>query len=238
MMENIYFEFKQFRVRHDRCAMKIGTDGVMLGAWCDVGQATAILDIGTGTGIIALLAAQRSNARIIGIDIDREAVEQACENAMNSPWPDRISIFNYDALSCSCMFSEHSFDLIVSNPPFYENALDSTDKRRNSARNESSLPFESLIDTVTTLLHVKGRFNVILPYVSAERFIYNCWERGLYLYRRTNVYTKSGKKASRVMLGFSFQKQSPEETVLFIRKSDGTLTPEYIALVGDYYVKL
>lgn len=238
MMEKIYFEFKQFRVRHDRCAMKIGTDGVMLGAWCDAGQATTILDIGTGTGIIALLAAQRSNARIVGIDIDREAVEQACENAMNSPWPDRISIFNGDVLSCSSMFSEHSFDLIVSNPPFYENALDSTDSRRNCARNESSLPFESLIDIVITLLHVQGRFNVILPSASAERFIYSCWERGLYLYRRTNVYTKSGKKASRVMLGFSFQKQLSEETVLFIRKSDGTLTSEYMALVGDYYVKL
>lgn len=130
-MPNPYFSFKQFTVYHDRCAMKVGTDGVLLGAWADVVSARNILDIGTGTGLISLMMAQRCNARIRAVDIDADAVEQARGNVAASPWQDRIEVELQDI----CHFtSETLFDVIVSNPPYFTDSLKCPGKQRNIAR--------------------------------------------------------------------------------------------------------
>ena len=138
-MPNPYFSFKQFTVYHDRCAMKVGTDGVLLGAWTDVSGARDILDIGTGTGLIALMLAQRSEAHIVAVDIDEDAVKQAKENVEKSPWPGRIEVERHDIC---CFNSDIRYDVIVSNPPYFFNSLKCPDGQRNIARHTVGLNFE------------------------------------------------------------------------------------------------
>lgn len=141
-MPNPYFKFKQFTVYHDRCAMKVGTDGVLLGAWAQVDNARRILDVGTGTGLIALMTAQRSQAHIMGIDIDEKAVGQAEENVKASPWKERISICRKDVMQM-CREVDGTFDAIVSNPPYFVENVHCPDARRNVARHTGVLPLAS-----------------------------------------------------------------------------------------------
>lgn len=156
-MPNPYFKFKQFTVFHDRCAMKVGTDGVLLGAWVQVDTAKRVLDIGTGTGLIALMVAQRSAACVVGTDIDGEAVEQAMENVNASPWKNRICICRKDVMQ---MNGEEygSFDVIVSNPPYFVEEVRCLDERRDTARHTGNLTFGNLLTAVEKLLTEDGVF--------------------------------------------------------------------------------
>ena len=160
-MPNPYFAFKQFTVRHDRCAMKVGTDGVLLGAWTDLSHSRRILDIGTGTGLIALMLAQRCmDARITAIDLDSAAVEQAQENIQASPWKDRIEALQQDI----CTYHPNgTFDTIVSNPPYFIDSLKCPDGQRSTARHTDTLDADRLIGKVSELLTSDGRFSIILP---------------------------------------------------------------------------
>jgi tRNA1Val (adenine37-N6)-methyltransferase len=152
------FRFKQFSVDDSKCAMKVGTDAVLLGAWADVTCAETILDIGTGCGLIALMAAQRSNAHITAIDIDESTTLQSKENFLSSPWHDRLEAIHIEQFQ-----PDYLFDLIICNPPFFKNALKTPFHERNLARHNDSLSFESLVSHVNILLSENGKFFFILP---------------------------------------------------------------------------
>ncbi len=170
------FSFKQFSVQQDRCAMKVGTDGVLLGAWCPIdNNPFSILDIGTGTGIIALMLAQRSHAdQIDALEIDEDAYEQAVENFENSPWSDRLFCF-HAGLDEFVDEPEDEYDLIVSNPPFYSEDYKTDNSQRVLARFQDAMPFEELVQAADLLLlSENGIFSVIIPYKEEERFIDLC----------------------------------------------------------------
>lgn len=234
-MGNPDFIFKQFAIRQDRCAMKVGTDGVLLGAWADMTGCRKILDIGTGTGLIAIMAAQRCpDVRITGIEIDRDAAEQASQNASDSPWGDRISIINADIRQ---FHSDDTYDAILSNPPYFSRALHSPDGGRNSARHDDSLSFPELTNASARLLSPQGVLHVIIPSESVPAFTGAAATSGLQLHRISQVITRCGKAPKRTMLSFGkyFSEVISEE--LAIAGDDGNETREYVRLVKDFYLK-
>lgn len=233
-MSEQFFQFKRFAVRQDRCAMKVGTDGVLLGAWVDPGQARQILDIGTGTGLIALMLAQRSSASIEAIEIDEQAFGQACDNVKQSPWSDRIKVMH---TSLQDFRPGHRYDLIVSNPPYFIDSFPASDQARNFARQAStSLSFGELLHGVVRLLHVTGRFCVILPFREARLFRESAEQSGLFCNIMVNVRTGSGKPCKRVMMEFSRMEHELMEYELVLHEKEREFTPEYRKLTGDYYL--
>lgn len=235
-MSNSYFRFKQFTVWHDRCAMKVGTDGVLLGAWAGTGQSKQILDVGTGTGLIALLLAQRNpEARITALEIDEAAASQAEDNVAHSPWADRIEVVCNDF---HFFQTEKKFDLIVSNPPYFVDALNCPDKQRNLARHACELNYELLFSRSAHLLWEQGSVSIIIPAEVERLVIDTAWKYKLYPDRRLRVFTKPGKPCRRVLLSFSFQERECTEEELCIEVVHHQYTPEYIALTRDFYLKM
>lgn len=182
------FQFKQFSLEQDRCAMKVGTDGVLLGAWTPItNNPFSILDIGTGTGVIALILAQRSTAeQIDALEIDQEAYEQAVDNFENSPWSDRLFCF-HAGLDEFVEEPEEEYDLIVSNPPFYSEDYKTENKQRDLARFQEAMPFNNLVEAAALLLSENGIFSVIIPYKEEQRFLVLANEYGLYPVKITRV---------------------------------------------------
>ena len=235
-MRNPFFSFKQFTVRHDRCAMKVGTDGVLLGAWTDVRQARSILDVGTGTGLIALMLAQRSpQARIVGIDIDEAAVGQANENMLASPWADRLTARCQDVRS---LCPEVRYDTIVSNPPYFIDSLKCPDEQRTTARHTDTLDIRSLLESVSMLLSEQGRFSIILPAEQTDLLVQAAAEVGLYPTRYTAVITRPGLPPKRTLmeLGRSSMTCQPDELVIELERH--VYSEDYIALTRDFYLKM
>ena len=182
------FNFKQFTIKQDRCAMKIGTDGVLLGAWSPIpDNCYSVLDIGTGTGIIALMIAQRSNAnQIDALEIDESAYEQATENFENTPWSDRLFCF-HAGLDELIDEPEDEYDLIISNPPFYTENFKTENDQRDLARFEDAMPFEMLVEAADLLLSENGIFSVIIPFKEEEYFIDLAKEFELFPIKLTRV---------------------------------------------------
>jgi tRNA1Val (adenine37-N6)-methyltransferase len=237
-MNDSSFHFKQFTIDQDRCAMKVGTDGVLLGAWVKVNEAKSILDIGTGTGLIALMLAQKSDAIIDAIDIDKDAFEQAKKNVANSKWHSRIHIF-HSSLQEFSNSSKDKYDLIVSNPPFFSDAYKAGTEARNIARHtDETLSFDDLISGVKKLLTSGGKFCVILPFKEGNDFIEKSQANDLPIQKLTRVKTKSDKQEKRLMIEFGFQKSNPVEDDIIIQEEDLTFTKEYIELTKDYYIGL
>lgn len=234
-MPNPYFQFKQFTVYHDRCAMKVGTDGVLLGAWADTAASRRILDIGTGTGLIALMLAQRSTAYITAIDIDTEAVAQARENILASPWQHRIEVYRQDV--CTFLPNEQ-FDTIVSNPPYFEQSLKGPDPQRNTARHTDTLNATELFRKVTDFLHPEGHFSLIIPAEQTDGAIRTGEEHGLYLSRHTAVITRPGLPPKRALLEFRKTKQTCRYNELVIELDRHVYSEDYIALTRDFYLKM
>lgn len=234
-MSNPYFSFKQFTVYHDCCAMKVGTDGVLLGAWADVSDSHEILDIGTGTGLISLMLAQRSEAHILALDIDEDAVRQAKENVKNSPWPDRIDVELHDAC---CFDTDVRYDVIVSNPPYFVNSLKCPDEQRNTARHTDELDFVSLIKSAERCLSLSGRFSVVIPAAGMAEFVKTASDRKLFLSRCTWVKTKPDAAPKRVLAEFRKQPTACAEDSLVIELSRHVYSEEYIALTKDFYLKM
>ena len=232
------FQFKEFSVRHDRCSMKVGTDGVLLGSWAGQlstinYQLSTVLDIGTGSGLIALMLAQRfPEARIMGIDIDLASVEQARENVAASPFENRIGIRHASLVD----FCEGTYQLIVSNPPFYEEDTQSKTAQMHRAKHTSSLTFGQLIEGVDRLLDKDGMFEVIVPYSAAERFIGEAAMRGLYLIRRCNVKGSPTRPFKRAMMTFGRTPRKTEHTLLIIRTPQNTYSEEYKRLTQAFYL--
>lgn len=235
-MPNPYFSFKKFTVYHDRCAMKVGTDGVLLGAWTDLSASRNVLDIGTGTGLISLMLAQRNeNIQITAIDIDSQAVGQAGENIDSSPWRDRINVRLQDITNYQPAVL---FDTIVSNPPYFADSLKCPDAQRNTARHTDTLSVETLLSKSSGLLHDHGKVSFIFPFDQTERIIQKAKEVGLYLSRHTIVKPRPDLPPKRSLLEFSKKEEPYKEEVLTIELSRHVYTDEYIALTGEFYLKM
>ena len=235
-MPNSYFQFKQFTIEQDRCAMKVGTDGVLLGAWTDVSDAQSILDIGTGTGLIALMLAQRSSAAIYGIEIDENATAQAVENVNNSPWSERIKIETV-SLQTFVKNTNCRFDLIVSNPPYFNKSLKNPNAQRSVARHMDSLSQKDLITAACALLSVVGRLSVILPTAEGLEFILQAKEFGLYCSKKTRVIPRIGALEKRLLLEFSRIKDVCKEDYLLIEKERHDYSDEFRSLTKEYYLE-
>jgi tRNA1Val (adenine37-N6)-methyltransferase len=229
------FRFKHFEINQADCAMKVGTDGVLLGAWTAVKDAKHVLDIGTGTGLLALMIAQKSTAAIDAIEINRAAYFQALKNIDKSDW--RMRINPVHASLQEYVGSGKKYDLIISNPPFFINAHKSTYDERNIARHtDESLSFDALIDGVISLLDEKGRFCLILPMKESQIFLSLCEKKGMYCQQLIRVKTKEGKGFKRVLLELSLIQPVKIVTKdISIHNEIGTYTREYIALTEDYY---
>jgi tRNA1Val (adenine37-N6)-methyltransferase len=234
------FSFKQFSIQQDRCAMKIGTDGVLLGAWTPINNNPfSILDIGAGTGIIALMLAQRSNAeQIDALEIDEEAYEQSVDNFENSPWSDRLFCF-HAGLDEFVEEPEDEYDLIVSNPPFYTEDYKSENEQRDLARFTDAMPFEDLIEAAALLLSENGIFSAIIPFKEEELFLALAKEYDLHPLKITRVKGTPTTKIKRSLLAFS-RNTNAVITIdeLIIETSRHQYTPEYIELTKDFYLKM
>ena len=243
------FQFKKFSIKQDKTAMKVGTDGVLLGAWTPLElKPERILDIGTGTGLIALQLAQRSSAfQIDALEIDENAYEQAVDNFENSPWGDRLFCYHaaLDELveeaeteleelgECAC------YDLIVCNPPFYSEDVKSQDSARDLARFQDALPFEELVHAADVLLSDEGLFSVIIPYKEEMRFIALCAECKLFPYQITRVKGNPTSAIVRSLLAFSRNTLAKIPTnELVIETARHHYTSDYIALTRDFYIKM
>lgn len=233
------FKFKQFEVHQDRCAMKIGTDGVLLSAWTNVdGNPESILDIGAGTGIISLMLAQRCDAFTIdAIEIDEDAYEQCVDNFEASPWGDRLYCY-HAGMDEFVDEVEDSYDIIVSNPPFYSEEVSSGDLSRDMARQNNSLPFDELLKGVSKLLSDAGIFSVILPYKETSKVLDLALSFGLFPMRLTQVRGHLNAAFKRTLLEFSREEQPITMDELTIELERHVYTPEYINLTKDFYLKM
>jgi len=234
------FQFKQFSVEQDRCAMKIGTDGVLLGAWSPIPENIfSVLDVGAGTGIIALMLAQRTNAeQIDALEIDEEAYEQAVENFENSPWGDRLFCF-HAGLDEFIEEPEDEYDLIISNPPFYTEDYKTESEQRDLARFADAMPFEDLVEAADLLLSENGIFSVIIPFKEEAKFIALAKDFDLFPIKITRVKGTPTTEIKRSLLAFSrhFSENFPVDE-LVIETSRHIYTEEYIALTKDFYLKM
>ena len=231
------FTFKQFHIDHSRCAMKVGTDGTLLGAWATLPSDGSILDIGTGTGLIAIMAAQRSEgSKITAIDIDEDCILQARENVFASPWPDRIEVIHSALQDFS---PTQKFDCIISNPPYFIDSQLSPDAARSTARHTATLPFDELVSGVKRLLADNGRFSLILPPPEMERF--RSAARGeLFTVRECHVWSTPTSGVRRIMA--ELQTEPPTELPIIekiIIEDNGRhqYSDEYRRLTRDFYLK-
>lgn len=233
------FQFKQFSVLQEKAAMKVGTDGVLLGAWAKINENVfSILDIGAGTGLIGLMMAQRSNAEVIdAIELHDEAYEQTVENFELSDWGDRL--FCYHASFQEFVEEiEDEYDLIISNPPFYTSTYKELPEERAMARHSESLTYADLLSGTAKLLSKIGTCAFIIPFTEEENFIKIANENGLYLNRVTRVKGTLEAPIKRSLLQFSFSKIEIEETDLIIEIERHKYTEEYKRLVQDFYIKM
>ncbi len=230
------FRFKQFSINHDRCTMKVGTDAVLLGALTETGNAANILDIGTSSGIIAIMLAQKSDAFITGIDIDADSIVQANENAAASPWSERLN-FIHTSVQEYAIKHPQSADLIVCNPPFFVGSLKSQYTERNLARHDVFLSFSELLTATQMILKEDGRAYFIYPYRSVDEFTSLATASGLSLFSRCSILPKPGKEINRCIDGW--QKAAHCEVVqqnLCVYNENNEHTEEYRECCKDYYL--
>jgi tRNA1Val (adenine37-N6)-methyltransferase len=232
------FRFKQFSVEDQLSSMRVGHDAVLLGTWTEVTNDRRILEVGTGCGVIALMIAQRSEAMITAIDVHHPSILQSTENFAGSPWVDRLSavLMTVQDYAVSCKLK---FDHIISNPPFFRNALKSPVIQRNISKHENLLPFEELLDAASALCSEHGKLSLVLPLSESKIFIGLANEKGLHLRRSMEVRPKSGKAANRVLMEFSFRQDQPSQPeTLTVRNEDNSYTREYISFTDQYYLHL
>jgi tRNA1Val (adenine37-N6)-methyltransferase len=229
------FHFKQFSLHQDRCTMKINTDGVLLGAWVKVSGAKKILDIGTGTGVIAIMLAQRNqNAQILGVEIEAESAGQAKENMQASPWKNRLLV-QQSAIQDFAKFNRESFDCIVSNPPFFSGGVFSDNENRNNVRHAIKLSHGDLLQSVKKLLSPGGSFNLVLPYLEGLRFVEMAENYGLFCTSMMEVRGKKGKPVERILLQFEKEKKELSKEEIILNDENG-FTAAYKKLTRDFYL--
>lgn len=233
------FKFKKFNVNQDQCAMKIGTDSVLLGAWTSLkNNPISILDIGAGTGILALILAQRSNAELIdAIEIDDSAYEQCVGNFEQSPWGDRLFCYHASLQEFADEIDE-MYDVIICNPPFYSEDYKTNSAQRDLARFEDAMPFEHLLQSVANLLSLHGIFSVIIPFKEEERFINLASTFNLFPNNILHVKGHSNSEIKRSLIEFSFRKSEVIIKSLIIEIERHQYTKDYITLTKDFYLKM
>lgn len=238
-MKTSTFTFKQFAVQQDRCAMKIGTDGVLLGAWVSVEHNPYnILDIGAGTGILSLMMAQRTNAvQIEAIEIDDDAFEQCAENFENSPWNDRLFCFHASLLEYIEAVDE-KFDLIICNPPFYSEDYKTQETSRNLARFSDAMPLEHIIFAVINFLSDQGKFSIIIPYKEEQKYIEEASLINLFPNRILHVKGNPTSNIKRSLIEFSYHESDIKISELIIETDRHQYTDAYINLTKDFYLKM
>lgn len=230
------FQFKQFSIRDENSALKVGTDAVLLGAYINTKNSKYILDIGCGSGIIALMMAQKSNSTIDAIDIDLESVQEAKINFGNSPWSERLNAM-FTSLSDYVKQSKKKYDLIISNPPFFNNSLKSPSERNNLSKHTSSLSHAELLSGVKNLLSANGVFAVIIPFDHMTSFLNMALIKGLYCLQKLIIYPTTKKPANRIILELSNnQPIKSKEDRLTIRDASGNFTEQYKTQTRDYYL--
>lgn len=242
-MPNHYFRFKEFTIHQDKCSMKVCTDACIFGA-CVAGSignnipqmaGSNCLDIGSGTGLLSLMIAQKNpNSIIDAIEIEKNAYEQAKENFSISKWNDRLNIFHTDAKDFG---SQKKYDLIISNPPFYENELQSTEKNKNIAKHDEGLTLKDLIAIVKKNLSESGFFAILLPYHRIKYFEDLATENSLFLRQKLLIRQTPSHNFFRGILFFSNNKSNPQTNELTIKNND-SYTEDFTALLKDYYLKL
>lgn len=239
-MANDYFSFKQFTIHQDRCAMKVGSDGVLLGVLAPTIDSGRILDIGTGTGLVGIMLSQRCpQAMVTGVELDANAAKQAEENATSTGWKIKIINKSIQDFSSQC---EEKFDLIVSNPPYFINSLKAPEKNRNTARHADELSFEELIESAEKLLSEEGKFSVIIPYSEEENFIGIANKRNLIAESSVRIIPKVGKDPKRSVITFCKCKNkincNINVTELVIEKEERhCYSDEFKKLTADFYLK-
>ena len=240
-MGSPFFRFKQFTVWHDRCAMKVGTDGVLLGAWCPLPSSLSasspyrLLDIGTGSGLIALMLAQRlNNSEIDAIDIDQNAVEQAMYNFQQSPWSSTLHAHH----STLQNWQGDEYDLIVSNPPYFQDSLKNPNAQRATARHTDTLHFAELIAHAVRLLKKNGILALVLPFEAKEEILSLAYTHGLQPTHITHVHSKPGKPAKRLLIALSpiAENSYPIPNILHIESENSPRSKEYAELAKDFYL--
>jgi tRNA1Val (adenine37-N6)-methyltransferase len=235
-MSNNYFSFKQFTIQQDKSSFKVGTDGVLLGATADIKDAKKILDIGSGTGLIAIMMAQRCNAEITAIEPDQESFNQACCNVKLCRWSDRIKVEKTDLQNYNPTTGK--FDLIVTNPPFYTGSLKNPDPRKAAARHTDTLSPESLLESASRLLSDKGRFQLIMPYVEGNIFIADAQQYGMFCYNILKIRPLPTSEITRLILLFSRERRKLTEKFLTIEHGKRhEFTEEYINLTKEFYLR-
>lgn len=233
-MSNPYFRFKQFTVRHDRCAMKVGTDGCLLGAWTDTSGARRIADVGTGSGLIALMLAQRNtDAHIDALDIDPDACLQATENVAASPFATRIRILHTDFRTYT---PSSPYDLIVSNPPYFDESLKCPEAKRRTARHTDTLSLTELLRQATAHLTDDGRIALILPYAQRGALLRQAEADSLHLVRETRVIPVEGAQPKRLLAELARHAAPYTPSTLTLETTAHQRTDAFQRLVRDYYL--
>ncbi len=237
-MPNPYFQFKQFKIQQDRCAMKVSTDACLQGAWTPITERVKnVLDIGTGTGLLSLMLAQRNERiQVDAIELDRSAAEQAAENVASSPWRNRVKVIHADVKSYPF---KQQFDLLICNPPFFVNSLLGDTDSRNQARHTVALSHFDLLQVLERVLHKDGYASILLPVVE-----HGDWERllegkGWHINHRVNVYPKADRSANRVIsLCSRLVTDRPIEETLVIYVAPRQYTVQAAKLLKPFYLKL
>ncbi|WP_163932553.1 tRNA1(Val) (adenine(37)-N6)-methyltransferase [Paraferrimonas sp. SM1919] len=227
------FQFKQFFIDDSLCAMKVSTDAVLFGCWANANGHT--LDIGTGSGVLSLILAQRfGDIKITGIDIDSQAVMAASTNAANSPFYDRIRCVKEDVNE---FVSETKFQSIICNPPYFDNNLKAEDARRSLARHTDSLSFAQLAQAAWRLADDHCNFSLIIPAVSYDKLVQQCCDQGWILNKQLQIFTKLNNPVSRYLLQFGKHREKLIKQSLSIHQADGGYSDEFISLTKDFYLK-
>ncbi len=239
-MANTYFQFKQFKINQEGSAMKVGTDGVLLGAWADITGANSFLDIGTGTGLIAIMLAQRTSndSKITAVEIEASSYQQAVNNFEDSPWSDRIEA-HHASFQDFASKSNMKYDVIVSNPPYFINSLKAKNESRTQARHADGLPFENLIEGAKNLMNPEGKFAVVLPVAEGDYFIRLARIAGFSLSKRVEILPNPSKPAKRLLIELTLTNSETIETQLCVENGQRHVySPEYIKLCKDFYLKM
>ncbi len=230
------FHFKQFSVEDNRSTMKVGTDAVLLGAVANAEGVDVILEIGAGCGIVSLIMAQRSGATIDAVEIDHDSAEQARSNADRSPWAEKINII-HDSIQNYSVMASIRYDLIISNPPFFNCSLKSPDKKRNLSRHNDSMSYKDLLAAAVRLMKEEASFWVILPSPEFDNFNQIANAASLHLQRKINIISKEGRKEHRVIMQFRKNVADPvTEKAITILDQSGKYTSDYKNLTQDFYL--